>query len=91
MDMNQVIKVADFGLSVSVAEDKNYFRADENAPERLPVKWMAPEGLMERKFSELSDVVSQYFRLHRCFSHMTFVSCDSCISHACHSDNQVKL
>jgi serine/threonine protein kinase len=56
--MNHVVKVADFGLSVSIAEDKNYFRADESAPEKLPVKWMAPESLAERKFSEQSDVVS---------------------------------
>ena len=58
MDMNHVIKVADFGLSVSVAEDKNYFRAGEDSPEKLPVKWMSPESLSDRKFSELSDVVS---------------------------------
>ncbi len=55
--MHHVIKVADFGLSVSVADDKDYFRVDEFAAERLPVKWMAPESLTERKFSELSDVV----------------------------------
>jgi hypothetical protein len=55
--MNHVVKVADFGLSVSTTANKDYFRADEGAPERLPVKWMAPESLMERKFSELTDVV----------------------------------
>ena len=56
--MNHVIKVADFGLSVSIAEDKNYFRAGQDTAEKLPVKWMAPESLADRKFSEFSDVVS---------------------------------
>ena len=56
--MNHLIKVADFGLSVSMAE-KNYFRS-ENESVKLPVKWMAPESLLDRKFSELSDVVSSY-------------------------------
>ena len=52
-----MIKVADFGLSVSMADEKNYFRSDKES-EKLPVKWMAPESLLDRKFSELSDVVS---------------------------------
>lgn len=56
--MNHVIKVADFGLSVSVDDEKNYFRSDKDSGEKLPVKWMAPESLLDRKFSELSDVVS---------------------------------
>ena len=51
-----MIKVADFGLSVAVANEKNYFRSE--SVEKLPVKWMAPESLLDRKFSELSDVVS---------------------------------
>ena len=58
--MNHVIKVADFGLSVSMADEKNYFRSEMESGEKLPVKWMAPESLLERKFSELSDVV-RYF------------------------------
>ena len=57
LDRNHVIKVADFGLSVAVADEKNYFRSDKES-EKLPVKWMAPESLLDRKFSELSDVVS---------------------------------
>ena len=64
--MNHVIKVADFGLSVSIADEKNYFRPDKEAREKLPIKWMAPEGLLDRKFSELSDVVSQPKLLTAC-------------------------
>jgi serine/threonine protein kinase len=58
LDMNHVIKVADFGLSVAIADEKNYFRSERESGEKLPVKWMAPESLLDRKFSELSDVVS---------------------------------
>ena len=57
MDIHQVVKVADFGLSVSVTGEKDYFRAGEFSAEKLPVKWLAPESLSDRKFSELSDVV----------------------------------
>lgn len=57
MDMNHVIKVADFGLSVSMADEKNYFRSKDESGKKLPVKWMAPECLLDHKFSEASDVV----------------------------------
>ena len=58
LDMNHVIKVADFGLSVSLDDEKNYFRPDKDCGEKLPIKWMAPESLLDHKFSEFSDVVS---------------------------------
>ena len=60
--MNHVVKVADFGLSVSMAGDKDYFRAGEDSGEKLPVKWMSPESLSDRKFSELSDVVRTFLK-----------------------------
>ena len=55
-------KFADFGLSVSMEDEKNYFRSEKES-EKLPVKWMAPESLLDRKFSEFSDVVSHIFEL----------------------------
>ena len=55
--MNNCIKVADFGLSVSMGEDKDYFRLSDSTHEKLPVKWMAVETLVDHKFSEASDVV----------------------------------
>ena len=51
-------KVADFGLSrdVNVAD---YYKIGQNTP--LPVKWPAPEGLIDQVFPTQSDVVSTVF------------------------------
>ena len=55
--MDLVIKVADFGLSVS-SGNKDYYRVTSDMGIRLPLKWMAPESLTDYIFSEMSDVVS---------------------------------
>ena len=57
IDVNFVIKVADFGLCESL-ETKEYFRQDKAAAVKLPVKWLAPESMEDYVFSEKSDVVS---------------------------------
>lgn len=50
-----VIKVADFGLTRSFRDaDQDYYRKLTDG--RLPVKWMAPECLFDRKFTIKSDV-----------------------------------
>lgn len=54
MNFDLEIKVADFGLSRSV-EGKDYYRMGNMG--RLPVKWMAPECLIEHIFTTKSDVV----------------------------------
>ena len=56
MDVNFVIKVADFGLSETIDISKDYFRQDMNSV-KLPVKWLAPECLSDGMFSVKTDVV----------------------------------
>jgi serine/threonine protein kinase len=43
------VKIGDFGLSTQV-------NSSTNAQEKLPIKWLAPEVLTKRLFSEKSDV-----------------------------------
>ena len=60
IDDQFVIKVGDFGLSEEIYS-RNYFRQDiggQDSSVRLPVKWMALESLLDRIFSEKTDVVS---------------------------------
>jgi hypothetical protein len=58
IDMDFVIKIADFGLSESPEFYKDYFRQDKTEGVKLPVKWLAPECFSDGIFSEKSDVVS---------------------------------
>ena len=56
LDENLNVKVADFGLSRDVYISDYYVMNKPNNP--LPVKWLAPEAIFDKVFSEKTDVVS---------------------------------
>ena len=47
------MKIADFGLARGVHKNSYYFGGTF-----LPIRWMAPESILDRKFSTKSDVWS---------------------------------
>ena len=50
-----VTKVADFGFSRDIYVS-DYYKLDH--PALLPVKWLAPEALLDKYYTTKSDVVS---------------------------------
>ena len=57
IDVNFVIKVADFGLAESMDSSKEYFRQGQENVAKLPIKWLALESIHDQVFSQKSDVV----------------------------------
>ena len=49
------VKVADFGLSRDVYTTDYYVMSNSTA---LPIKWLAPESIFDKIFTEKTDVVS---------------------------------
>ncbi|XP_065897512.1 uncharacterized protein [Dysidea avara] len=52
---NNAMKIADFGLSKHLYDDPVYVK---NQDGKLPIRWMAIEAILERKYSVQSDVWS---------------------------------
>jgi serine/threonine protein kinase len=50
------VKVADYGLSRDVDEDRNYYRLTTERP--LPIRWTAPESVVSLKWTSASDCYS---------------------------------
>ena len=53
------VKVADFGFSENLYT-RAYVRIVMDGGVKLPVKWMAPESILDGVFSEKTDVVCYY-------------------------------
>ena len=49
--------MGDFGLARDVYT-KDYYRISASAEAKIPVKWMAPEALLDGISNEKTDVVS---------------------------------
>ena len=79
IDSYFVIKVADFGLTESVAANEKYVRMSPDNKVKVPVKWMAIESLSDGIFSEKTDVVRR-----RSLSFYDF--CKFCVSVGIRSD-----
>ena len=55
-----MIKVADFGMSEDMYA-RNYFcrdKSEERSEEKVPIRWIAPEGIENDIYNERTDVVS---------------------------------
>ncbi|KAF2354385.1 Serine-threonine/tyrosine-protein kinase catalytic domain, partial [Trinorchestia longiramus] len=50
---DRVCKISDFGLTRDIYEDELYFKKSKS---RVPVKWMAPESLIDHVYTTKSDV-----------------------------------
>ena len=62
VDGDQVVKIADFGLSRDLNESDYYTSGDKQA--KLPIKWMAPESMERRVYNARTDMVGRMYRYY---------------------------
>ena len=51
---DQILKLADFGLSRDIKDKERYCMM--SVEDKLPVRWMAVESILDREFTVMSDV-----------------------------------
>ena len=54
MDGDQTLKLSDFGLSRDIKDNERYHM--QGGEDKLPVRWMAAESIVDREFTPMSDV-----------------------------------
>lgn len=73
IDSDMILKVSDFGLSRDIYSDDCYHM--ESVKDRLPVRWMAVESIMDREFTTASDVWSFGITLWEIMTYASFPYC----------------
>ena len=57
-----ILKLADFGLSRDITGNEGYYMKEME--DKLPVRWMAVESILDREFTLMSDVYVSHFINH---------------------------
>ena len=53
IDRDMILKIADFGLSRDICYDQCY---QMTSNDKLPIRWMSVESIVNREFTTASDV-----------------------------------
>ena len=59
---NKVLKISDFGLARQLNDSFVYYRSTEG---KLPIRWMAPEAIKDRKFNTSTDMYVKIYYVFR--------------------------
>ena len=70
IDRDHSVKVADFGLTRDIYQ-KDYYR--QNSRGQIPVKWMAPESLVDHISNEKTDMVRSICTHIQCYDYVYII------------------